>query len=43
MKELVLDGRAFRVSIVPLLAKCHLFRENRSLLAQPTYDVRSRV
>jgi predicted nucleic acid-binding Zn-ribbon protein len=43
MKELVLDGRAFRVSIVPLLAKCRLFRENRSLLAQPTYDVRSRV
>jgi hypothetical protein len=31
MKELVLDGRAFRVSIIPLLAKCRLFRENRSL------------
>jgi hypothetical protein len=43
VQELVLDGQAFRVSIAPLLTKCHLFQENRTLLAQPAYDVRSRV
>jgi hypothetical protein len=43
MPELVLDGQALRVSIAPLLTKCDLFRENMSLLAQPTYDVQSRV
>jgi methyl-accepting chemotaxis protein len=43
MQELVLDGETFNVSITQLLMKCRLFQENRVLLAQPNYDVRSRV
>jgi hypothetical protein len=43
MQDLVLDGEAFSVLIAPLLKKCRLSEENRFLLAQPKYNVRSRV
>jgi hypothetical protein len=43
MHELVLDGEAFSVSIPLLITKCHLFEEDRTLLAQRKYDVCSRV
>jgi hypothetical protein len=42
MHDLVLDGEAFSVSLVGMITNCHLFQENKTLLAQPTYDVRSR-
>jgi hypothetical protein len=43
MQKLVPDGEALSVSITPLLTKYRLFQENRVLLAQPNYDVQSRV
>jgi hypothetical protein len=41
MQDRVLDDEVFGVSIAPLLMKCRLFQENRVLLVQPKYEVRS--
>jgi hypothetical protein len=43
MHNLVLDGQAFSLSLIGIVTNCRLFQENRSLLAQPKYDVQSRV
>jgi hypothetical protein len=43
MYELVLDGQSTSVPLVALITKCHLFQSNRFLLAQPSYQVQSRV
>jgi hypothetical protein len=43
MHSLVLDGESFSVPLGPLVTNCHLFHENRVLLVQPSYTVRSRV
>jgi hypothetical protein len=43
MQDLVLDGEVFGVPLSRLIENCRLFQEDRSLLAQPRYDVRSRV
>jgi hypothetical protein len=43
MYELVLDGDSVSVPMVPLIANCRLFQEDRTLIARPHYNVRSRV
>jgi hypothetical protein len=41
--ELVLDEQRFAVPMIPLIANCHLFQENRILISQPNYRVQYRV
>jgi hypothetical protein len=39
----VLDLEAFSVSLVPVVTNCRLFQENKPLIPQLRYEVRSRV
>jgi hypothetical protein len=43
MHDLVLDSEAFGVELSRLIENCPLFQDNRFLLVQPRYDLRSRV
>jgi hypothetical protein len=41
--SLVLQGQTFSAPMVALITNSHLFQEDQILLAQPNYEVQSRV